>query len=150
MFRPLWGINGDFVLVDGCGECKPDGSQEMAEGVGEALVKAVQRRAPMLGEGLVSGDRVEESSDQRSVDPVEEFQEDQTHRVSLGRQTVAAGAGQLFDEAFGAELGEVVSKGGQVVLLWGATERGNDVGIDFAGAEGVGGRDLRKADESVH
>src|SRR6266436_4787880 len=122
----------------------------MVEGVGKALVKAVERRALAVGEGLVSGDRVEESSGQRSVDAVEEFQEDQADRISLGQQTVAAGAGQLFDKAFRAELGEVVSKGGQAVLLRAGIESGDDEGIDFAGAEGVGGRDLRKADESVH
>jgi len=93
---------------------------------------------------------VEESSGERSVDAVEEFQEDQADRISLGRQAVAAGAGQLFDQAFGAQLGEVVSEGGQAVLVGGATEGGDDVWIDFAGAERVGGRDLRKADESVH
>ena len=99
---------------------------------------------------MVSGDRVEEGSGERSEDAVEEFQEDQADRISLGWQTVAAGAGQLFDEAFRAQLGEVVSKGGQAVLRRGATESGDDVRIDFAGAEGVGGRDLRKAHESVH
>ena len=65
-----------------------------------------------LERGLVSGNGVEESSGERSVDAVEEFQEDQADRISLGRQTVAAGAGQLFDRAFRAQLGEVVSKGG--------------------------------------
>src|SRR6478672_4535233 len=122
----------------------------MVEGVGKTLVKAVERRALGVGEGLVDGNRVEESSDERSVDAVEEFQEDQADRISLGRQTVAAGAGELFDKAFGAQLGEIVAKGGQAVLLRRATEGGDDVRIDFAGAERVGGRDLRKAYESVH
>src|SRR5947209_20630413 len=122
----------------------------MVEGVGKALVKAVERRALAVGEGLVSGDRVEESSGQRSVDAVEEFQEDQADRISLGRQTVASGAGQLFDKAFGAQLGEIVAKGGQAVLLRSATEGGDAVRIDFAGAEGVGGRDLYNADKRVH
>ena len=106
------GINEDFVLVDEWGEYETDGSQEMVEGVGEALVKAVERRALRVGEGSVSGDRVKESSGERSVDAMEEFQENQTYRISLGRQTVAAGAGQLFDKAFRAQLGEVVPKGG--------------------------------------
>src|SRR6266404_3942252 len=82
----------------------------MVEGVGKALVEAVERRALAVGEGLVSGDRVEESSGEWSVDAVEEFQEDQADRISFGQQTVAAGAGQLFDKAFGAQLGEIVSK----------------------------------------
>ena len=97
----------------------------MVEGVGKALVQAVERRAVGVGEGLVSGDRVEESSGERSVDAVEEFQEDQADRISLGRQAVAAGAGQLFDQAFGAQLGEVVSEGGQVALRRSATKGGD-------------------------
>src|SRR5438132_4896989 len=101
----------------------------MVEGVGKALVKAVERRALAVGEGLVGGDRVEESSGERSEDAVEEFQEDQADRISLGRQTVASGAGQLFDKAFGVQLGEIVAKGGQAVLLRSATEGGDDVRI---------------------
>jgi hypothetical protein len=65
---------------------------------------------------------VEEGSGERSEDAVEEFHEDQADRISLDRQTVAAGSGQLFDKAFGAQLGEIVAKGGQAVLLGGATE----------------------------
>src|SRR4051812_6545571 len=87
------GINEDFVLVGGWGECKADGSQEMVEGVGKVLVKAVEQRALRVGEDLVSGDRVKESSGERSVDAMEEFQENQAYRISFGRQTVAAGGG---------------------------------------------------------
>jgi len=99
---------------------------------------------------LVGGNRAEESSGQRSIDAVEEFQEDQADRISFGRQAVAAATGQLFDKAFRAEFGEVVSKGGQAVLFGRATEGGNDVQVDFACAEGVGGRDLGKSYEGVH
>src|SRR5436305_11675234 len=80
------GINEDFVLVGGWGECKADGSQEMVEGVGKVLVKAVEQRALRVGEDLVSGDRVKESSGERSVDAMEEFQENQAYRISFGRQ----------------------------------------------------------------
>ena len=111
----------------------------MVEGVGKTQVKAVERRALGVGEGLVGGNRVEESSGQRSINAVEEFQEDQADQISFGRQAVAAATGQLFDKAFRAEFGEVVSKGGQAVLSGSAIEGGNDVRVDFAGAEGVGG-----------
>ena len=37
------GINEDFVLVERWGEGEADGSQEMVEGVGKTLVKAVKR-----------------------------------------------------------------------------------------------------------
>jgi hypothetical protein len=52
-FRSYYGgINEDIVLVDGWGEGKADGSQEMIEGVGKTLVKAVERRALGVGGGL--------------------------------------------------------------------------------------------------
>jgi len=47
-------------------------------------------------------------------------------------------------------LREVVSQGGEAVLLVGAAQHRNDVRIDFGGAERVGGRDVGEADESVH
>ena len=55
-----------------------------------------------------------------------------------------------MDEAFDAELGEVVSKRGQAVLLGGGTQGGNGMRIDFRGAEGPGCRDLSKTDQGVH
>jgi hypothetical protein len=92
---------------------------------------------------------VEESSGEWSVDAVEEFQEDQVDGISLSQQLVAARAGQLFDKAFHAELGEVVSKRGQAVLLGGGAQGGNGMRIDFGGAEGPGRWDLCEADQSV-
>ena len=80
---------------------------------------------------MVSGNRVEERGGERSVDAVEEFQEDEADRISVGRQTVAAGVGQFFDKAFRAKLGEIVPKGGQAILLCSTTD-GDDVRIDFA------------------
>ena len=111
------GINEDFVLVDGWGECEAEGSQEMVEVVGEALVEAVELRTLWRREGGVAGIGIEKAGGQRRVDAVEELQEDQADRIALGRQAVAAGAGQLLDKALGAELGEVVAEGGQAVLL---------------------------------
>src|SRR6266446_3908473 len=58
--------------------------------------------------------------------------------------------GAFFHKALGSEFGEIIWQGGQAVLLAGASQRCDDVGIDFGGAECVGGRDVREADESVH
>ena len=49
-----------------------------------------------------------------------------------------------------AQLGEVVAREAKLYCCAGAAERRDDVRIDFAGAERVGGRDLREADEGVH
>ena len=72
----------------------------------------------------VTGDRAQASGSQGSIDALEELQEDQEDGISLGQQMVAARAGQLFDD-FHAELGEVVSKRGQAVLLGGGAQGGN-------------------------
>jgi hypothetical protein len=63
---------------------------------------------------------------------------------------VAARAGQLLDESFGSEFGEVVSKSGQAVRLGGGTERGDGMRVDFRGAEGPRCRDLSETDQGVH
>src|SRR5260370_20488530 len=96
----------------------------------------MEQRVLAWREGCVTGDRAQASGSQGSIDALEELQEDQADGISLGQQLVAARAGQLFDKAFHAELGEVVSKRGQAVLLGGGAQGGNGMRIDLGGAEG--------------
>ena len=66
------------------------------------------------------------------------------------RVSDSGGIGAAFPQGLGSQFGEVVSQGGEAVLLVGAAQRRNDVRIDFGGAERAGGRDVSEADESVH
>src|SRR5437899_689127 len=57
---------------------------------------------------------------------------------------------QAFDEAFGAQLGEIVSKRRQRVVGSGSTQGASGVGMDLGGGEAILRRKMRKADESLH
>src|SRR5437016_14386407 len=57
---------------------------------------------------------------------------------------------QTIDEAFGAQLGEIVSKRCQRVVGSGSTQSIGGVGVDFGGGEAILSRKMRKADESLH
>src|SRR5260370_17535701 len=98
----------------------------------------MEQRVLAWREGCVTGDRAQASGSQGSIDALEELQEDQADGISLGQQLVAARAGQLFDKAFHAELGEAVSKRGQALLLGGGTQGGNGMRIDFRRPERPG------------
>src|SRR5215469_2704851 len=109
--RPLWGTNGNFVLV-GRRRCQADGGCELVEDGGETLVEAVEQRTLLSRKGGVTGNRIKETGGERRAEPVEELYEDQADRVSLGRQLVAARTRQLLNNTFGAELGKVVAQRG--------------------------------------
>src|SRR6266571_4978848 len=57
---------------------------------------------------------------------------------------------QTIDEAFGAQLGEIVSKRCQRVVGGGSTQSIGGVGVDFGGGEAILCRNVRKADERLH
>jgi hypothetical protein len=101
-------------------------------------------------QGGIAGNRIEQSGGEGSAESVEQLQEDQADRISLGRQSIAARTRQFLDEAFGAELGEVVAGRAEVVLFHGRAQGGGHVRMDFAGAEGAGRCDLSEAHQGMH
>ena len=105
----------------------------------------------MPGGSRVGCDGAEETGGEGRVDAFEELQEDEADRISLGGKLIAAGVGAAFRQGLwrGVWRGRIESEARRV-LLGGAAERCNDVRIDFGGAEGIGGRDVGEADESVH
>src|ERR1700730_15408725 len=112
-------MNENFVLVAGRSRWQADGVKKPIKGSVEALVEAIEQRVLAWREGCVTRDRAQGSGSQGSIDALEEVPKEQADGIALGQQMVAARAGQLFDKAFPAELGEVVSKRGQGVLLGG-------------------------------
>src|SRR5271166_2100711 len=81
-----------------------DGLNELVEIVDDALVEAVELRSVLALEAGVGLDGREEAGGQRGVDAFEELQEDEADRVAVGKEPVAAGVRQLFDEALGAKF----------------------------------------------
>ena len=104
----------------------------------------------MWRKARIARNGVESGGAQGCVDALEKLQEDEADGISLGAETIAARAGQLFDQAFDAELGEIIPKRGQAVALGSGTQGGNGAGVDFRGAEGPGCWDLSEPDQGVH
>src|SRR6516225_8854367 len=124
------GTNGNFVLVDRR-SCEADGPYEAVERGADGLIEAIEEGKPLARQGGVAGDRVEEAGREGSAEPVEEFQEDQTDGISLGRQSVATRAGQFLDEALGAELREVVAQRAKAVWLGGGAQGSGHMRMDL-------------------
>ena len=77
---------------------------ELVEIVDDALVEAVELRSVLAVEAGVGLDGREEAGSQRGVDAFEELKEDETDRVAVGEEPVAARVRQLFDKALGAKF----------------------------------------------
>ena len=118
-----------------CGHLETDGGKERVEIVDDALVERVELMAFLLMELGISGEGLEEPGRQRRVDALEEFEEHETDRVSVGEESISAAVGHLLNKALGAKLGEVVSKGRDSVRLGCAAEGGNGVRMKLAGRE---------------
>src|SRR5271163_1386173 len=106
-------------------EVRPRACSRRSRGVGDVLIEAIERRAFVVQESSVAGNRLQKAGGQRGIDAVKQLQEDQADRVTRGWQAIAAGARQLLDQAFGAQFGEIVAQGGQAVLLTAAAEGGD-------------------------
>ena len=86
-----------------------DSPNERVEVIGDALVKAVELRASLIGELGVGSERRKQPGRQGSVDALEEFQKDEADRVAVGQESVAARVRQLVEETFGAQFREIIA-----------------------------------------
>src|SRR5262252_316280 len=93
---------------------------------------------------------MEDASGKRSVDPLEEFEEDQADRVSVREKLIAPRARELGDEALGAQFRKVVAERGERELFGGTAKGLDHVWVDLGGGEGAAGGDVGEADEGVH
>jgi hypothetical protein len=71
-------------------------------------------------------------------------------RVSVPQELIPARVGELGNKAFGTELGEVIAKRGQCVVVGVAAEGFDDGGVGFGSGEGIASRDVSEADERMH
>ena len=75
----------------------------MIEGGGDGSVEFVEKSQALFRHNSVSAIRMEESCGERRVDFVKQFEKQQTDAIAVGRQMVAAGMRDLFQQAFGAD-----------------------------------------------
>src|SRR5262249_34781202 len=92
---------------------------------------------------------MEDASGKRSVDPLEEFEEDQADRVSVREKLIAPRARELGDEALGAQFRKVVAERGERELFGGTAKGLDHVWVDLGGGGCSCGRDGGEEEEGV-
>lgn len=93
---------------------------------------------------------MQESGGQRCIDPFKEFEEDQANRVAVREQTVASGAVDFDQQAFGSQLGEIVSQRSEAVVVGGRAQRSENIGVDLGRGEHATGGNVGKAEQCMH
>ena len=69
---------------------------------------------------------------------------------SLADQSIAAGVRNLFQEAFGAQLGKVISERGQRVLWFGQAECFQDWSVELSGGNAAASGNVGEAHQRMH
>ena len=129
---------------------KANSSDEGVEIIDDALIEAIELRSPLGFELCVCFDGAEKACGERRIHAFKELQEHEADRVSVPKELIPARVGELGHKAFGTELGEVIAKRGECVVVGVAAERFDDGGVDLGCAEGIASRDVREADERMH
>ena len=129
---------------ESCRSLQTDGAEQCVKVGRNALIQTVKSVALLFGERRVSRNRSKETSGQRSVDPLEEFQEEHADAVALGHQSITAGALNFLHEAFGAQLREIVAQGCETILLRRGVERGHGRRMQRSGGERIAVGDMGK------
>ena len=124
--------------------------QERIEVRDDALVETIELMALVLGHAGIRGYGAEQTGGQRCVDTLEELEEDHADRVALRAEPIAPGVRDLFDEAFGSQLGQVVAYRGESILIGGHVEGGGSRRMEIARREAIATRNVGEADEGVH
>ena len=94
---------------------------------------------------MFGGKGPEESSSERGVDSFKQFEKNQADAIAIGRKSVSPRVGNLFDQCFGPELGQVVAESGEAVVGRGAAESLGGLGMELGGSKGVAGGDVGEA-----
>ena len=150
--RQLCGLLREFCTRSACcSSCgvESDGAEERIEVSDDPLIQPIEAMEFLFGQTRVRADGIEQTSSERRVDAFEEFQEEDAEAISLGHESVAPRVRDLFDEAFRAKRRQIVAEGAETVLVQGRIERGSSRGVQVAGREGVGARDVCEANEGV-
>lgn len=85
------------------------------------MVQPVELGAFLLLQFDIAREWLEKPGNEGRVYSFEEFEEEQADAVALARKTVTAAAGELFDQSLSTELGQVIAKRSQAVLLGGSS-----------------------------
>src|SRR4029077_13489521 len=98
----------------------------------------------------IAADGGKKAGGERRVAALEQLQKDETDRIALRQELIAARAGELRHETFGPQFREVVSRRGQRILFGAAAERLDALGMEFRRREGIAAGNVGEAHERMH
>jgi hypothetical protein len=90
-------------------------------------------------EFLVRGKGLQEPGSERGEDALEEFEKDEAGRVTFRQESITLGVREFLDQALGAELPQMVTQGGEAVVLGGADQSRSGLWVQFGGRKGARG-----------
>src|SRR5438309_1661585 len=98
------------------GHLESSRAQELIQILSDPLIEPVELRLLLWRQFSVACKRMQETSGQWSVNAFEQFEEHEANPVTLRQQAIPARFGNSLDQAFGAQLGEIVAKRTQAIL----------------------------------
>ena len=118
--------------------------------VGEPLIEAVKLTTFVRGEVAIAGKGLQKTGGERSIDTLEQLQEEHANGIAFVQETVTTRVRQFGHQAFGAQLRKIVAQRGQRVLGLGKSESVQHRRVEIGGGEGGAGGDVGIADQSMH
>src|ERR687892_269182 len=137
-----------FAVSSRC--LQSDGAGEVIERVGDALVEAVQLRELLRRNLGLGEERSQEPGGKRSVEAVEELEEDHAEAVARGEQPIPPRMRKLFDQPLGAQLGNIVAQRREPVVAGGLAQGSGDWLVKLGHVEGAAGSDVCEPDQGLH
>ncbi len=112
VYLPLWGPQGEFGsrFATSSGNLEADGSQKCIQIVTDSLIQAIELAALLFDQNVVAAEWRQQTGGERRINLFEELAEDQADRIALADQSIATGVRDLLDQAFDAQLGEVITE----------------------------------------
>ena len=124
--------------------------EKKVESVGDLLVETIQLRETLLLKMFICREGSEQASSEWGVNPLKQFQKNQADAIAVGQEAVAPGVRNLFNQALGPQLGQVVAQRGEAIVIGGATQGLGGLGMQFCRGEGTFGGDMGKAQQGMH
>jgi hypothetical protein len=123
---------------------------QLVEIINDALIKPVEQGLPLSLQLAVAGNGAKQSGGERSIDALEELEEDERHRVTAGQDAIPAGMRHFLDESLCSELRQIVAQRPQTVAGRGTAERIEDFRVEFGSRECRAAGNMGKANQRVH
>src|SRR6516165_11125533 len=88
----------------------------MIQRLHHGLISVVEWAGFLRRNRLVSGERLQNASRERSVKLFDQLQEEHAYLVAVGQQLIAAGMRDLLDQSLGPQLPQVITQGAECIV----------------------------------